>query len=624
MRSNMLVLRAKGSGPPKANPRGNDNEVMHPPRGVLACFTLSKPRTKRGPARLFRSSSMPKMIRIWKHWLRDRVRHLSVESRTRSMRHLKAVAVAVAGVFALTLVHTVLRGRIAIASEPSLQDQGLRRVSGTSPFQADCNGATFPISAAYINAEVEPYVAINPTNPNNLIAVYQEDRYPDDGANGVLAAVSFDGGRNWQVPTLQYQPLFSRCADLDGTHGGDFEMASDPWVDFGADGTAYFAALAFNKSDAETAEFVSVSHTGGRTWARPVSVIRENVAHVSDERPAVSADPTRQHTAYLVWDRHRSAPATKAAGAIFFSRTADGGKSWSTARAIYETPIGVQTSANQVVVMPNGDLVNVFNELGLDTGSHHPRHDRIALIRSADGGLTWSKPTTLATSSVAGVKDPQTGAMVRAGDSFTDIAVDPRPGTNTIYAVWGDSRFAHNGTQQIVLAKSIDSGRTWSEPVPVSAAPGTQAFVPSVAVNDHGEVAVTYYSFSAGMSDSRALRTQYWIALSPDGGQTWPTRQQVTPRPFNLRTTPYNGGFFVGEYQGLAGAGPFFVAVATFANGRSLDNRTDIFSCTATLGGYANPRLSGPPIPAAVTCRNSGLVSFPQGRRRHVDLAPHP
>ena len=38
-------------------------------------------------------------------------------------------------------------------------------------------------------------------------------------------------------------------------------MASDPWVDFGADGTAYFAALAFNKSNAETAEFVSVSHT---------------------------------------------------------------------------------------------------------------------------------------------------------------------------------------------------------------------------------------------------------------------------------------------------------------------------------------------------------------------------
>ncbi len=385
-------------------------------------------------------------------------------------------------------------------------------------------------------------------------------------------------------------------------------MASDPWVDFGPDGTAYFAALAFNKSNADTAELVSVSTTGGRTWGNPVPVIRENVADVSDERPAVSADPTRRHTAYLVWDRHRSAPASKAAGAVFFSRTTDGGKSWSTARAIYETPVGMQTSANQIVVMPNGDLVNVFNELGLDTGSQHPRHDRIALIRSVDGGLTWSKPTTLATSSVAGVTDPQTAALIRAGDSFTDIAVDPRPGTNTIYAVWGDSRFARNQTQQIALAKSTDGGRAWSEPVTVSTDQGTQAFVPSVAVNDQGDVAVTYYSFSADKSESRALMTQYWIALSSNGGQTWSTRQQVTPHPFNLRTTPYNGGFFLGEYQGLAGAGPSFVAVATFANGRSLDNRTDIFSCTATLHDHSSPPQSAPANLTAVACRHSGLV----------------
>ncbi len=136
------------------------------------------------------------------------------------MRELKTVTMAVAGVLALTLAYAVLRGRIAMASNPSVQDDvhELPRVSGSSPFQADCNGATFPISAAYINAEVEPYVAINPKNPNNLIAVYQQDRYPDDGANGVLAAVSMDGGRSWQVPTLQYQPVFSRCAGVDGAH----------------------------------------------------------------------------------------------------------------------------------------------------------------------------------------------------------------------------------------------------------------------------------------------------------------------------------------------------------------------------------------------------------------------
>ena len=84
----------------------------------------------------------------------------------------------------------------AFAAEP----QGSVLVSGPSPFSADCNGPTFPGGAAYVNAEVEPYVAVNPRNVNNLVAVYQQDRYPDDGANGVLAAVSLDGGRSWQRP----------------------------------------------------------------------------------------------------------------------------------------------------------------------------------------------------------------------------------------------------------------------------------------------------------------------------------------------------------------------------------------------------------------------------------------
>jgi hypothetical protein len=386
-------------------------------------------------------------------------------------------------------------------------------------------------------------------------------------------------------------------------------VASDPWVDIGPDGTAYFAALAFNKSDSATAEFVSVSKTSGRTWDKPVPAVRENVADVSDERPAVTADPRRLRTAYLVWDRHRSAPASEASGAVFFSRTTDGGQSWSTARAIYETPLGMQTSANQIVVMPNGDLVDVFNELGLDAGSHHPRHDRIALIRSVDAGLTWSKPINLAISSVAGVTDRQTGTLVRAGDSFTDIAVDPRPGTNTIYAVWGDSRFGQNPNQQIAIAKSMDGGFTWNEPAAVSTDQGTQAFVPSVAVNDVGDVAVSYYTITATKSASRSPMTQYWISLSPDGGQTWSTAQPITPHPFSLRTTPYNGGFFVGEYQGLAGAGRHFVAVATFANDGSLSNRTDIFACTATLSDRTTPPQAAPATLTAVVCRKSGPVN---------------
>lgn len=465
---------------------------------------------------------------------------------------------------------------MARADAPSAQP-GFARVSGPSPFLADCNGPAFPIVAAYVNAEVEPYVAINPHDPKNLIAVYQEDRYPNDGANGVLAAVSFDGGQHWNVPAFKDQPPFSRCAGGDRAHGEDFEKASDPWVAFGSDGIAYFAAVAFNVSNPGQAEFVATSADGGRSWNRPVAVIRSEDPGISNERPAVTADPVHPGVAYLVWDRHRSTPAAKARGWVYFSRTADGGKTWSRARAIYATPGGMETSANQIVVLPNGDLVNVFNELKLSGDSRHPRHGRIAAIRSTDGGLTWSRPVSVARSFVAGVTDPNSGQPIRVGDSFTEIATDPRSGTNTLYAVWGDARFTQNRNQQIALARSTDGGRTWSTPAAIAPDAGTQEFVPAVAVDGDGDVAVTYYSFAAGKSGSQALMTSYSITFSKDGGRSWTQPEALTAHPFDLRTAPFNSGFFLGEYQGLAAAAHSFVVAATLTNGRSLDNRTDIY-----------------------------------------------
>ena len=221
-------------------------------------------------------------------------------------------------------------------------------------------------------------------------------------------------------------------------------------------------------------------------------------------RSTVAPDPTREHTAYLVWARRRSAPASEARGAVGFSRTTDGGETWSEAREIYQTPIGMGTSANEIVVLPNGDLVNVFSEVSSGTQSDRSSH-RVLGIRSTDSGLTWSKPMTVATASVAGIVDPRTGTRVRTGNSFNDIAVDPRSGTNTMYAVWEDARFTQERTEQIAFARSTDGGRTWSDPVAVSTDQEMQNFIPSVAVNDRGDVAVAWYSFAAAKSDTRAL-----------------------------------------------------------------------------------------------------------------------
>src|SRR4029450_10726167 len=56
----------------------------------------------------------------------------------------------------------------------------LKVVSVSSPF-AGCDVSGQP-GVNFLNSEVEPWVEVNPTDPNNVIAVWQQDRWSNGGA----------------------------------------------------------------------------------------------------------------------------------------------------------------------------------------------------------------------------------------------------------------------------------------------------------------------------------------------------------------------------------------------------------------------------------------------------------
>lgn len=495
-------------------------------------------------------------------------------SPNRVVRILAAVALAAVLPVVATAAPAVAANRPG-SPEP-------RAISGPTPFTANCSFPN-PHVAPSLNTEVEPYLAVNPKNPDNLVAVYQQDRFVNDGANGVLASVSANGGKTWQTPPVSQQPTFSNCEGGTAANGGDFEKTTDPWIDFSPFGRAYFASVSYNDSNWDTAEFVSTSDNGGRTWNRPATVIRENVSGVIDDRGAVTADRLVPDNAYLVYARQIVTPEDAATGAAYYSRTTDGGRTWETPRAIYQAPLGMETSANQIVELASGELIDVFNltPMESDSGSDEPRHDSIMAVRSTDHGATWSTASPILTNEISGVVDPGTGKPVRVGDNFTHITVDPRPGSSTVYAVWGDSRFSDGATEQIAFAASHDGGRTWSEPSLVSA-PGSSAFAPAVAVNSRGQVGVAYYEIAPGATASTPLATRYRFAVSNDHGATWTGRRDLTTKPFDLRGAPYDGGYFLGEYEGFAAAGTAFVAAAAFVNDGDANDPTDIFSVRVT------------------------------------------
>ena len=476
----------------------------------------------------------------------------------------------------------------------------LTGVSGASPF-AGCTAGAAPGSVLYPNAEEEPWVDVNPTNPLNLIAVWQQDRWSDGGAHGLVTAVSHDGGQTW----TRTFPHFSICAGGTAQNGGAYERASDPWVSFGGDGTAYQVSLSFNAADAINAVLASRSTDGGNTWSEPVTIIRDSgdrdVSYAFNDKESVTADPTTAGYAYAVWDRFVTPSGTSRASIeglihsrsfrepIWFSRTTDGGQTWEPARNIYDRSEFNGTIGNQIVVAKNGDLLNFLDEFFIHKNADKMRGEWMSVIRSTDKGVTWSKESTVvAPSREIGAFDPDTRRPIRAEGGLPEVAIDRASGA--LYVVWQDASFS--GVDEIALSMSTDNGHTWSLPIKVNQTPRSstpanqQAFVAGVHVAADGTVAVTYYDFRNNDSNS-GVPTDYWIVhchavcSSPTN---WGGESRLTTASFDIEQAPAARGpfgYFLGEYEGLTSIGNVFMPVFVAVNNGNAANRTDVFSTTA-------------------------------------------
>jgi hypothetical protein len=480
----------------------------------------------------------------------------------------------------------------------------LTLVSGPSPFAAGCEGAP-QTGTVFRNAEVEPWVDVNLADEDNLVGDWQQDRWSNGGSSGNLSAYSLNGGTSWTIPPISSAPdtgqaKFSRCTGGNATNGGDFERATDPWVSFSPNGVAHQVALGINDSNVANAVLTSRSFDKGANWEDPVVVRFDNQANFFNDKETLTADPTDSRFVYVTWQRivapneRASARAGERAAAFrsiaWFARSDDNGASYELVKPILDPGNKAQTIGNQIVVLPNGDLVMLFN-LIRNVGANQNRGYTAAVMRSADKGDTWSAPIEIDRMITDGVTDPADGHAVRTGDLIPQIAVDDESGA--LYVVWQDDRFT--GQEQIALSKSTDGGLTWSAAQRISTVGGVnQAFTPTVRVADDGTVAVQHYDFRFDdPATTPPLTTDVWLLRSPDGGASWTEERIGNPGDgtgsFDMTTAPDALGYFVGDYAGLdfAGSGvePGFKPFHVRASSGNLLNRTDVFSTTASVGG---------------------------------------
>ena len=183
-----------------------------------------------------------------------------------------------------------------------------------------------------------------------------------------------------------------------------------------------------------------------------------------NDKESITADPGDSNYVYAIWDRLISPSENSSArayensvsfhGPTWFARSTNNGQSWETARPIYDPKAQNQTIANQIVVLPDGTLIDGFDLLRGHKNSGGTRGGSVAILRSTDKGQTWDKtPTIVSSHQTVGVVDPDPNATcpdpseqgacgIRTGDVIPDFAVDRTglPDTNgNLYAVWQDA-----------------------------------------------------------------------------------------------------------------------------------------------------------------------------------------
>jgi hypothetical protein len=479
------------------------------------------------------------------------------------------------------------RGILRLLTGPSIAVLAMAWLA-TSGVQAGATPRQIPqnIDASQASGnEAEDAIAINPTNPSNIVAM----SIPLSEDSGLFEAVSFDGGQTWTRQIIgNGDNLGEICCDE--------QLA---WDEFGNLWMVYLLNTDNNVP-------IAVSTDGGLTF--------EKVTEVVPVKPKGSRSPKNSGS------KGTANVAKGSAGADQPSIAVGAGSVW-VSYAVYPS-VTVQASGAEVTglgqfgdfsepenvptakghgnfgdtaVGPDGQVMVIFQD---QTNGQGGSRIYTAVDPDGLGKDGFGNPVFMVHSRVGGF-DYLPVQPDRSVDAEANLAWDRSGGAHVgrVYAIWTQEVNNESDNMDIMLQNSDDDGVTWTPAVRLNDDAGTNSQVnPAIAVDqDTGYVGVSWYDArndlgTGGPGDTDGIPNddvQIWATYSTDGGATFVPNLQVSEGTSNSADT--GSGFNFGDYTHAAfQSHDFFPAWSDNSNstGENPDgtlHQLDLYSAKVTV-----------------------------------------
>jgi len=359
----------------------------------------------------------------------------------------------------------------------------------------------------------EPSICIDPTNNNNIVA----------GSVLNYVHTSSNGGVTWNTKNLTSEFGVWGDPSIVADNKGDFYYfhLSDP------EGTNWKSARILDRI------VMQKSSNKGIDWSNGTSIGLNKPKQQDKQWAAINPKTNDLYVTWTEFDKYGSKDINHKSR-ILFSKSTDNGNTWNK-------PLTISTHEGNCEdddyttegSVPVSDGKNIYTSWSFNK--------KIWFNKSSDNGNTWMKNALPIATQNAGWRFIVPGVNRVNGFPVTCVDISKSKYKGTIYINWSDQNTPNN--TDVYISKSINQGKTWSNPIKVyKNKTDTHQFFNWMSIDPStGYIYIVYYSQLK--KDNLLLNVE--LAVSKDGAQTF-KNYTISENSFDPR-----GANFFGDYNNI-------------------------------------------------------------------------